>query len=63
MENEQPQQVWEVCSFCGRSRRDVPFMIAGLKNAFICCNCIVKCLEVTGESLGKILDKNNGKTS
>jgi ATP-dependent protease Clp ATPase subunit len=55
MENEQSQQAWEICSFCGASRRDVAVMIAGLNGAHICNNCIDTCLKALGEYIASKL--------
>lgn len=51
MENEKPQQAFEKCSFCGKIRRDVAVMIAGLNQSYICGNCVAICLKVVGEFL------------
>jgi len=33
------------CSFCGKERREVAFLVAGPR-AFICAECVVLCAEI-----------------
>jgi hypothetical protein len=66
MENEQPEQVLEICSFCGKSRLDVAFMCHGNKEGIAICNyCIGACLKAAGSYVMNnfIRKDDNGKTS
>ena len=40
----------KVCSFCGRSEREVPLLITGL-SGFICSDCAQAAYEIVMESL------------
>lgn len=41
------------CSFCGKSKDEVPNLIAGPPEQFICDQCIALCNNIISEELGK----------
>ncbi len=47
-----------VCSFCGRSEREVPLLITGL-SGFICSDCVQAAQQILGEHFG---DEHKGRT-
>ncbi len=46
-----------VCSFCGRSERDVPMLITGL-NGHICSDCVERANEIVRQNLKAFGDKD-----
>ncbi len=46
-----------VCSFCGRSEREVPLLITGL-SGYICSDCVQAAQQILGEHFG---DKQKGR--
>ena len=46
------------CSFCGRSKAETEFLIAGL-NAYICDSCVNQAFRIVNEELGHQKEKNS----
>ena len=42
-----------ICSFCGKSRKDVTKMIVGAKKTSICNECVKLCVEILEEDIVK----------
>lgn len=46
------------CSFCGRSKQETDFLIAGL-NAYICDNCVNQAFRIVNEEVGHQKEKKS----
>jgi ATP-dependent Clp protease ATP-binding subunit ClpX len=42
-----------ICSFCGKSRKDVTKMIVGTRKTSICNECVKLCVEILEEDIVK----------
>ncbi|MGM9704621.1 MAG: ATP-dependent Clp protease ATP-binding subunit ClpX [Prevotella sp.] len=47
----------EVCSFCGRSKNEVPLLITGM-NGYICSDCAVSAYQIVESAMGEPDNKN-----
>lgn len=46
------------CDFCGKSQDEIPHLVAGPGNIFICNECVKTAAEVIAEAIEK--EKNDG---
>jgi ATP-dependent Clp protease ATP-binding subunit ClpX len=46
------------CSFCGKGKHEVKSMVAG-PNAFICDNCVERCVDIISEGRAPRLENQN----